>query len=147
MNLVKAVYWFSQCLKDNKNEELCKKAKEAINEIILSKTSKKCHTCLKKDLELTRCSKCKSIYYCSKECQAKDWKVEGGGHKEKCVKTEVSSLDASFIAQASKVCGSCGYKKIELTACSRCLTAYYCSKECQVKDWKEGHHKEDCKKA
>eukprot|EP00798_Chlamydomonas_sp_ICE-L_P001843 gene1843-33261_t len=29
--------------------------------------------------------------------------------------------------------------------CSMCLTASYCSKECQTRDWKEGGHKARCK--
>ncbi|CAD8117731.1 unnamed protein product [Paramecium sonneborni] len=33
-----------------------------------------CQICNKQDAELLRCSQCKSIYYCSIECQKKDWK-------------------------------------------------------------------------
>lgn len=38
----------------------------------------KCFECEKKTN--MRCNKCKSIYYCSKECQTKRWKI----HKEMC---------------------------------------------------------------
>ena len=31
--------------------------------------------------ELQRCSRCKDIYYCGKECQAEDWKRHAGDCK------------------------------------------------------------------
>lgn len=47
-----------------------------------------------------------------------------------------------------KICGKC---EKDLTAagikpqrCSRCKKIYYCSRDCQAKDWK--FHKKDCKK-
>jgi hypothetical protein len=40
-----------------------------------------CSTCLKKGI-LKRCSKCKKVFYCSKECQKKDWNF----HKTICKK-------------------------------------------------------------
>jgi len=45
-----------------------------------------CATCHKKadaDVEFKRCAKCKSIWYCSKECQVKHW---SDGHKSDCMK-------------------------------------------------------------
>ena len=51
-------------------------------------------------------------------------------------------------------CFTCGKEKKKPTAgsggdggllkCGGCLVAEYCSKECQVKDWKEGGHKKLC---
>ena len=41
-----------------------------------------------------------------------------------------------------KVCGKEAHDR-----CSRCLCVYYCTKECQMKDWKEGGHKSSCKPA
>lgn len=40
-------------------------------------------------------------------------------------------------------CGSAGKK---LSFCSKCRKVMYCSKECQIRDWKASH-KEKCKKA
>ncbi|KAJ7724946.1 hypothetical protein DFH07DRAFT_854473 [Mycena maculata] len=34
--------------------------------------------------------------------------------------------------------------KAGLSCCSRCLVSFYCSKPCQVYDWKHGGHKESC---
>ncbi|KIP07870.1 hypothetical protein PHLGIDRAFT_405139 [Phlebiopsis gigantea 11061_1 CR5-6] len=44
-----------------------------------------CVVCDEDELQLFLCSKCKTIKYCSKECQASDWKA---GHKIKCYATE-----------------------------------------------------------
>jgi zinc finger MYND domain-containing protein 10 len=41
----------------------------------------KCKKCEKQAFK--RCSKCKSVWYCSRECQVADWPV----HKEACNKT------------------------------------------------------------
>ncbi|KAJ3069200.1 hypothetical protein HDU98_007729 [Podochytrium sp. JEL0797] len=45
------------------------------------------------------------------------------------------------------VCGSCRCCSVNFGVafkkCAACMT-YYCSKECQVKDWKVGTHKKDC---
>ncbi|KAI6100532.1 hypothetical protein F5141DRAFT_303100 [Pisolithus sp. B1] len=39
-------------------------------------------------------------------------------------------------------CVACGKGGVPLSACARCKKAKYCSKDCQVKDWKA--HKKDC---
>ena len=45
-----------------------------------------CHACQKaaQDTTLKKCSRCKKVKYCSKECQVKDWK----NHKKHCRKIE-----------------------------------------------------------
>ena len=42
-----------------------------------------------------------------------------------------------------KSCAVCDVKKATVSACVRCKAIWYCGKECQVKDWKNGH-KHDC---
>lgn len=48
----------------------------------------------------------------------------------------------------STVCFGCGKEanetSTELSQCAKCHTAAYCSRDCQVKDWKEGRHKLAC---
>ena len=39
-----------------------------------------CKTCLKENVTLMTCGRCKSVFYCSKDCQKKDWKT----HKAVC---------------------------------------------------------------
>ena len=52
--------------------------------------------CMKKSCKLRRCKKCKSVYYCSKLCQKKDWNlnVDKTSHKLRCraAKTRILSL-------------------------------------------------------
>jgi len=42
-------------------------------------------------------------------------------------------------------CRACGKEGKALSVCSRCKKVKYCSRECQVKDWKR--HKKDCTQA
>lgn len=42
-------------------------------------------------------------------------------------------------------CVACHATSDSVQACSNCHKAYYCSKECQIKHWREGH-KDICKK-
>jgi hypothetical protein len=56
--------------------------------------------------------------------------------------------DKKIAKQAPKT-GRCNYchspdLKVELKKCSQCKISQYCSKDCQVADWKRGH-KKDCK--
>merc|ERR1711933_610028 len=50
-------------------------------------------------------------------------------------------------SKTKRLCLNCGASRAangdSLSQCSRCKCAYYCSRDCQVKDWKE--HKNLCK--
>ena len=60
----------------------------------------KCNACEKVLLEDNpkRCSRCKVVFYCSKECQVKDWTK--GGHKKLCKKqaSTIGTKQASTIS-------------------------------------------------
>ena len=46
-------------------------------------------------------------------------------------------------------CATCGTPKTTrrpLHACSQCHTTHYCNRDCQMKHWKEGGHKRNCKR-
>ena len=43
-------------------------------------------------------------------------------------------------------CDCCKCKAENLLACERCKKAYYCSAQCQKKQWKENGHKAHCRK-
>ena len=55
--------------------ELAENAVRGLNE---------CAVCAEEDEELFLCSKCKTVKYCSKECQLRAWKE---GHKIRCFET------------------------------------------------------------
>ena len=81
VNYVKAIYWYRQSMKDNKNEEECKKAEGFIHKLRKALSSY-CYSCKKVGEGMKQCDRCFSACYCSRECQIKDWKE--GGHKEDC---------------------------------------------------------------
>ena len=41
-------------------------------------------------------------------------------------------------------CSGCGRLAFQLRKCSECRAVSYCSRECQVRHWKEGGHKREC---
>merc|ERR1712098_370097 len=46
---------------------------------------------------------------------------------------------------SNKFCGKIEAQPREFQKCARCGVVYYCSKNCQKKDWKKGGHKKRCK--
>ena len=47
--------------------------------------------------------------------------------------------------KAARVCENCDKETSKMQKCSRCRLVRYCSRDCQLADWKE--HKKACKKA
>jgi len=73
-----------------------------------------------------KCSKCKSVYFCDKECQKQSWSI----HKKHCGKDLFS------------VCILCGTSDDLNFKCSKCPVKF-CSKECYDKIHNE-HADIDC---
>lgn len=52
------------------------------------------------------------------------------------------ATEVPLLAIAGAACWCCDTEPVEQTPlkkCNGCLRAYYCSRECQVRDWKGGH--------
>lgn len=92
----------------------------------------RCSLCGKNDATF-ECSRCKDRHYCSEACQAAEWPK----HRTLCV------------APSDDVQCNCSHylKRMQVSdakRCGRCHRETYCSRECQVKDWKT--HKEACRR-
>lgn len=67
----------------------------------LNKPLKICRYCNKADLSeefqasLMRCSRCLTVFYCSKECQQKDWRA----HEKRCKPGSKSDTKLSHVYQ------------------------------------------------
>ena len=89
----------------------------------------KCTTCGSNDGKKKTC--CKLVWYCSIECQRKDWSK----HKENC-------LCEKKTKKLKNKCMVCGFNDKKTKTCCYLASAWYCSKECQIKHWPE--HKKEC---
>ena len=56
-----------------------------------------------------RCGKCKSAYYCSSKCQAKDWKLK---HKKECKKLRLEKEETKHLNKAIKKFAGLEIKKV-----------------------------------
>ena len=132
---------FSSLLTDEQTRESPKIAEEKPTAACNKKYA--CANCGVKDREMKKCADCGEVKYCSQECQKKNWKV----HKRTCKKTS-STLRCKNASSDNCVldkshCNFCGEKVTNLKKCGACGRSWYCSQDCQRKDWKE--HKKACK--
>jgi len=113
-------------------------------ETIIKKISRPfvCCVCQKKQEniqeKMKKCSLCKLVYYCSRECQKKDWLK----HKEYCKKYR----EAQKEIEKKSTCSGCkkNFPFLKLQKCAGCKNARYCSEKCQIKDWRK--HTKICRK-
>ena len=77
------------------------------------------------------------MYYCRKYIKLSETK-----EFDKADKEDVTAI----LSRLSSICRVCGKKGEGYKYCSKCTCVYYCSVDCQRKDWKENGHKEECKK-
>ena len=106
-----------------------------------------CRIC--NNLSSQRCVRCKQVWYCGRDCQAKDWKEQ---HKQECnenVKEEkkegaMSSSSSTTMPNGVVVhaCAFCETKAEQ--CCSQCKQVWYCGSHCQRRHWKI--HKKECEK-
>ena len=78
-----------------------------------------------------------AIYYCRKYIKLSETEKFDEDKKKKITK---------ILTALSSMCRVCGEEGERYKQCSRCTCVYYCSVDCQRKDWKENGHKEECKK-
>ena len=108
-----------------------------------------CTCCGNKKSNMKRCSRCKSVFYCSDACQTKDWE---NIHKKICRTLQALHDQNQTKYQENpridnKRGGRCGYSECgvfsnDLKVCTRCRKVSYCGKQCQQKDWI--NHKAAC---
>ena len=60
-------------------------------------------------------------------------------------KADQAENEEGELKKAARVCKNCGKEASKMQKCSRCRLVRYCSRDCQLADWKE--HKKSCKKA
>jgi len=102
-------------------------------------TCGKTEACLKDNEKMKPCP-CHAVTYCSQACQKTDWKNK---HKTRCKRNKKETKPIKKTKPLS-FCHMCSSTEKKLSWCSRCHAVAYCSRDCQVKDWKT--HKEYCKK-
>ena len=85
------------------------------------------------------CTQCRSVHYCDKDCQRKDWR----NHKLVCKTIVPVPLDAANKIPLQTHCSWCFEELGEILECIGCRSIRYCSKKCQLKHWKT--HKSECK--
>jgi len=91
------------------------------------------------------CDTCRQSYYCSKTCQSKHLSEHMKVCKSKdknlneCVSSSVFP-EKLYSKEIINYCNLC--TKPSKFNCGKCKKTFYCSKECQVKDWNE--HKKKC---
>ncbi|ORY68941.1 uncharacterized protein BCR38DRAFT_424825 [Pseudomassariella vexata] len=64
---------------------------------------------------------------------------------DELIKLNTDSIKHNWLVEEPKTCHSCGEAKQTMERCGGCKLAYYCSKDCQVKGWKDKGHKTQCK--
>lgn len=128
-----------------------------------------CAYCKTLGYDFKRCSLCKTTYYCSEQCQKHDWPNHkqtewqcsiclgydatarttlpcGHCFHETCIQQwqRKGSLTCPYCRKPYKqpTCAYCDKSSTDLKRCGRCKKTYYCSAECQRKDWEK--HKLSC---
>jgi TPR repeat protein len=89
-NAVKAIFNYSQALSyDKLDKTTFNDVLEKINTLRES-MSKECRNCKKAPPGLSQCDRCKSVFYCSRECQVMDWRAK---HKSECRTVIIPKID------------------------------------------------------
>ena len=129
-----------------------------------------CHACGKSGAKLLRCGRCRTVWFCNRECQVVAARQGHSGancraadnastaHKAadaeaaprlpdaaKPSTTEPESAASTMTPTASS-CHACGKSGAKLLRCARCRNVWFCNRECQILARKElGHRGANCR--
>lgn len=112
-----------------------------------------CAFCRKMSTELKRCTKCKKVSYCNRECQAQHWKKQ---HKRECFVSAEHVPNTGWYSHNKSIkpdlhpalvsCYAfCQNPSIDLRKCTGCEKVFSktqskdCHQECQKHYWKKEH--------
>lgn len=135
-NFLLALYWVGKATETkDSQDEFNSKALEQTAEMLDAFIEARCYEGLTRDWIAVEPLTGYSHVPFSWWAVNKAGKIYPGGEKEHKNRLSIWKL----------MCANCGSReKTNLMICSRCKAFSYCSKQCQVKHWKNGH-KKDCK--
>ena len=87
-----------------------------------------CSYCLKASSNLKKCTKCGTVQYCNRSCQAEHWPK----HRNAC--REAAKSESPHAADKCAYCMKSAWDDIK---CSKCSMMQYCSFACRDKHWRE----------
>jgi ankyrin repeat protein len=113
-----------------------------------------CATCAKTEGQIEgkmlKCGACTKVYYCTSECQRIHWPTHALECKQLAAVAAAEQAKAVAAAAVVPFCLWCsntsGAGGAALSTCSRCETARYCSRQCQMNDFSRHKEADDCKK-
>ncbi|KAJ3410979.1 hypothetical protein HDV05_002956 [Chytridiales sp. JEL 0842] len=103
-----------------------------------------CHECIAKRFNKLNCTEC---FEFRSQNQFSPQELKKGIQRvcKKCEKVPEEERDNNFMLKDKSGCRTCGKEAedTKLMKCGNCGRVYYCSAECQKKDWKL-QHKNEC---
>jgi len=123
-----------------------------------------CHACGKSGCKLLRCGRCRTVWFCNRECQVVA--ARQGHSGDNCCPAEAASthtdatvaprlstrstagVNSALLGPAASSCLACGKSGGKLLLCGQCKNVFFCSRECQIVARKElGHRGKNCRAA
>jgi len=123
-----------------------------------------CHACGKSGCKLLRCSRCRNVWFCNRECQVVAAR-QGHSGANCCSADKVPTPAAEVaprlpaaagpsttapgvipasLASAANSCHACGKSEGKLLRCGQCKNVWFCNRECQVVAARQGHSGVNC---
>jgi len=127
-----------------------------------------CYACGKSGCKLLRCGRCRTVWFCNRQCQVVAVRQGHSGANCRSADGAPTHTDAEVaprvpiaagpstigpvnlapLAPAANTCLACGKSGGKLLLCGRCKNAWFCNRECQIVARKElGHRGANCRPA